>query len=465
MTKTKNTKRALLASILAMLLCVVMLIGATFAWFTDSASSGRNSIIAGNVDVELYHTNAIVKTEEKVGENTDLFVDVNGGAVLWEPGAMVYENFIVKNEGTLALKYTLSLNIANFNTVTVGGEEKSLKDVLKVAIVDDVLSETITREQAKALDFAYTIEEFEKLGAIAANGADKKYAIVIYWDDSENDNDYNLEVGQDPLYIELGVKLVATQAMDEEDGFGNDYDANATYSTAAVEVADSNTLLKESSKVSNAPINLQLADDINASETVIAVAANSTVNVDFDHNDLTITAGGITAVQGAPGATLTLSNGAIICPYDVDSAAAVQLFSAEEESDAAVPFVSANGGTLVLENMLVFTPHNSYVVSTGVDGELLIKDSTINSTRLDKCAVLVEAGATATIDAGTESIAGTLEVSEDGTLVIMSGLFTDEPFDYLYSGDYGYSDSTYEPNEDGFYEVTYWDSADFDDEF
>lgn len=448
MTKTKNTKRALLVSILSMLLCCALLIGSTFAWFTDSASSGKNSIVAGNLDVELYHTNTIVKTEEKVDANTKLFVNVNGDDVIWEPGAMVYENFIVKNVGTLALKYTLSLNVADFNTVTVGDEEKSLKDVLKVAIVDDALPDTITRDYAETLDFDYTIEDFAKPGKIAAKGADDTYAIVIYWEDTLSDNDYNLEVGQDPLYIDLGVKLVAAQDTVEEDGFGNDYDKDAAYPTIAV--ADSNTLLKESSKTSNAPISLQLADDITASEPVIAVAENSIVNVDFDGNNLTITDGGITAVQSAPGATLTLSNGTIVCPFSA------------EESDTAVPFISANGGTVILENMLVLTPHASYVVSTGVGGTLLIKDSTINST--NKGAVLVESGATATIDAGTESIAGTLTV-EDGTLIIMSGLFTDEPFDYLYSDDYGYSESTDEPNNDGFYEVTYWDSADFEDPF
>lgn len=55
MTNSKSTKRALMSSILAMLVCVAMLVGSTFAWFTDSVTSGRNQIVAGNLDVELYH--------------------------------------------------------------------------------------------------------------------------------------------------------------------------------------------------------------------------------------------------------------------------------------------------------------------------------------------------------------------------------------------------------------------------
>ena len=63
MTKQKSTKRALLLSALSLLMCVSMLIGSTFAWFTDSVTSGNNKIVAGNLDVALYHTN---------GTDTDL---------------------------------------------------------------------------------------------------------------------------------------------------------------------------------------------------------------------------------------------------------------------------------------------------------------------------------------------------------------------------------------------------------
>ena len=53
MENNKSTKRALLTSVLALLMCVAMLIGATFAWFTDTASTGVNKIQAGNLDVAL----------------------------------------------------------------------------------------------------------------------------------------------------------------------------------------------------------------------------------------------------------------------------------------------------------------------------------------------------------------------------------------------------------------------------
>ena len=53
--KKQNTKRALLLSALSLLLCVCMLVGSTFAWFTDSVTSANNIIKSGNLDVELYY--------------------------------------------------------------------------------------------------------------------------------------------------------------------------------------------------------------------------------------------------------------------------------------------------------------------------------------------------------------------------------------------------------------------------
>ena len=57
MMKTKRTKRALLLSALALLACISMLVGSTFAWFTDSVTSSSNKIVAGKLDVQLFLDN------------------------------------------------------------------------------------------------------------------------------------------------------------------------------------------------------------------------------------------------------------------------------------------------------------------------------------------------------------------------------------------------------------------------
>ena len=219
--KRKNmTRKALCTSILSLLLCVSMLVGTTFAWFTDSVESGINKIAAGNLDVELYHTNT-KDTNEKVSDATKLFDEVD--PKLWEPGAMAYENLTVKNEGSLALKYQLAINFANATATPAG---KTLADVLKVAVIPGGFNGT--REEAQQLAYNYSLSTFALQGKLEAEKSDV-YGIVIYWEPSANDNDYNMNNGQTTvLSIDLGVKLTATQLTSENDSFGPDYDVETT---------------------------------------------------------------------------------------------------------------------------------------------------------------------------------------------------------------------------------------------
>ena len=53
MNESTKTKKALRGSLFALFLCIILLIGTTFAWFTDTASTGVNKIQAGNLKVGL----------------------------------------------------------------------------------------------------------------------------------------------------------------------------------------------------------------------------------------------------------------------------------------------------------------------------------------------------------------------------------------------------------------------------
>ncbi len=111
MTQPKTNKKALLTSALSLLLCCTMLIGTTWAWFTDSVTSAGNKIQSGTLKVDL-----LVK-----GGNTGIaldadYVSVKTGTLanqpifnyeLWEPGYTLVTYAKVVNEGSLALKYTL----------------------------------------------------------------------------------------------------------------------------------------------------------------------------------------------------------------------------------------------------------------------------------------------------------------------------------------------------------------------
>jgi len=278
----KSTKKRMLLSMLSVALCAVMLIGTTFAWFTDSVTSGKNSIKAGNLDVELYHSNAST-TEEKVTSSTDSLFSVDK----WEPGVIAYENFKVSNDGDLALKYSLAMNIADYNYVD--GTSYNLTQVLKVAIIDGGF--TGDRDAALALDFNSNLDEFAKKGELVANGDSDTFGVVIYWKPTDSDNDYNLNNGKtasaslngvtaDELFVDLGVNLVATQLSYESDTFDELYDANVALPInesakgKAVDLA-SEIVLQSNDVKAVIPANALKAEDVDAND-VIALNVENT---------------------------------------------------------------------------------------------------------------------------------------------------------------------------------------------
>ena len=114
MTNRKSTKRALLGSVVAMVLCLAMLVGATFAWFTDTASTDVNKIQAGKLDVALEMKDAAGQWVSAEGKTLDFVKAAAGEQVLWEPGC-TYEltPFQIVNKGNLALKYKVAITGIN----------------------------------------------------------------------------------------------------------------------------------------------------------------------------------------------------------------------------------------------------------------------------------------------------------------------------------------------------------------
>lgn len=241
--KRKNaTRTALFHSILSLMLCVSMLVSTTFAWFTDSVTSGVNTIAAGNLDVELYHGKD-ADPVDKVNEETLLFTDVGGNVIdQWEPGVVAFTNLKVANEGTLALKYQLSINSTEMNYVQYeDGSVYTLADALKVAVVEKGVSGDRATVIAAGEESGWDgLKSFTLSGVLEADKKSETYGIVIYWQpgDNETDNLFNMNNGkttsdEKPLTITLGVNLFATQEMYEDDSFGPDYDKLAPWTGSA----------------------------------------------------------------------------------------------------------------------------------------------------------------------------------------------------------------------------------------
>ena len=131
MNNKRATKRALLTSVMALVMCVVMLVGTTFAWFTDTASTGVNKIQAGNLDIEVQYRTTADGKWNALDNATDLF---GAEGTLFEPGHTRVVELKIKNVGNLALKYKIGMNVVSETAGTnKDGNPYKLSDYLKVA--------------------------------------------------------------------------------------------------------------------------------------------------------------------------------------------------------------------------------------------------------------------------------------------------------------------------------------------
>lgn len=192
MNNTKTTKRALLSSVTAMLICVAMLIGTTFAWFTDSASTAVNKIQAGTLDVQLLDENGnslegqTLAWQKATGHESE--------EVLWEPGCTYQlQPITIKNAGNLALKYK----------VIISGINGSAK-------LNEVIDWTISGADI-GTEYHLTA------------GASNTLTIVGHMQESAGNEYQGLSIDG------IGITVVATQLNSEYDSTTNDYDTNATY--------------------------------------------------------------------------------------------------------------------------------------------------------------------------------------------------------------------------------------------
>ena len=212
MTNRKSTKRALLGSVVAMVLCLAMLVGATFAWFTDTASTGVNKIQAGNLDVALEMQNADGKWVSAEGKTLDFVKAAAGEQVLWEPGCTyTLPELRVVNNGNLPLKYKVAITGIN-------GSAK-LNEAIEWTIGDVAMG--TEQHLAAGESNAFTIK-----------GHMKESAGNEYMNESIDG---------------IAITVVATQDTVESDSFDKDYDADAEYPVVAVANVNTNgdTVLKD----------------------------------------------------------------------------------------------------------------------------------------------------------------------------------------------------------------------------
>ena len=205
MKTNKTSKRALLTSVLSIALCLSMLIGTTFAWFTDTASTAVNKIQAGTLDVDI-----VDATDNTLNGKTLYFRDKDQNTnILWEPGATFnLDTFRIVNKGNLALKYK----------VVISGIDGS-------AELLNVINFTVKKGEEAPVELTGWEGVLLPEGAAPAAGADVKTTGVIAISGKMDEQAGNQYQG---LSIDgLGITVYATQANAENDSFGPDYDKDA----------------------------------------------------------------------------------------------------------------------------------------------------------------------------------------------------------------------------------------------
>ena len=319
MNESTKTKKALRGSLFALFLCIVLLIGTTFAWFTDTASTGVNKIQAGNLDVGLQMQDNEDNWVSAEGE-TLTFKAKDGRAaeeILWEPGC-TYElpKLRVVNNGNLALKYKIKIT-------GIQGSEK----------LNEVIDWTMNGVD---INTEQHLKAGEESAAMTLQGHMQESA----------GNEYQ------GLSIDgISITVYATQDTVENDSFNNQYDANATSADelkAALKNGgdiniSKNIYTDNTDSIDSKPTTLNLDKKIISPDnmgnnqtnfTALIVSADTTINASDEGGIDTGTNGGY-GINVKNGAKLTINGG-----YYYGGGTAVQV-----QSGTAI----INGGTFACE--------------------------------------------------------------------------------------------------------------------
>ena len=222
--KRFSSQKALLLSVLSMVICVSMLIGSTFAWFTDSATANVNEIKSGNLKIELEmldnNGNWVTANEKTLGFLVNgKLPEVEGdnpATILWEPGCTYQLPLLrVRNSGNLALKYQVVISGATGDT--------KLLDVIKFTayVGDDTQGTTVNVKDGSAVAKGMLVPA-EK--ADETNKSEQTIKISAHMDETANNNYKNLTLK------DIKISVVATQATYEYDSNSNQYDAGSEFS-------------------------------------------------------------------------------------------------------------------------------------------------------------------------------------------------------------------------------------------
>ena len=381
-----TTKRALVASILALAMCFSMLVGTTLAWFTDSATSTGNVIETGTlkVDLEVLAEDNSAWSSVKA-QKTPIFNYTN-----WEPGFVQLKLLRVENEGSLALKWKATLSSEN------GVSE--LADVIDVYVkafgvrANDNLSDVVY-----PTDRADVLDGYTKVGTLAqfiadiestTNGTllagEKAYlGIAFKMQDTADDYYQAMTLGA------FDVKILAAQLAYEGDSFDNGYDAGAEYDGEITNTDGLKAALEAGGS-------FLLKNDVEINKTT-EIAANTEVTIDLNGNSLIANNDDGYVVNNDKGGTLILTDSKSAVTYARRAAASAGsiegvIYTGEGSttivnggiytvSDKSNYIFLNDGGTLIFNGGTVNGGGTYPIYSYNGGNKLIINDVTVNGIK------------------------------------------------------------------------------------
>ena len=362
----KQTRTAYLHSVLALLVCISMFIGSTFAWFTDSVSSVENIIKSGNLDIEMYWTDDLstgvwYNVEDPV-YNTIFSYDN------WEPGYTDVKYIKLVNKGSLAFNYEL--------TLTPSGGVGKLADVISVHYATDGVALT-QRSDLDRLNNIGLLSNVMNGGATAKGTLLAKNEESPLHDSSEAiitlalsmlttaGNEYQNETIGDGFTI----TALATQCAYETDSFGSDYDADASFpsvlnpSKAEAELTDGK-IPTGGLTIAGGGISATLPEDVKLEDGV---------------QKLTVT---VTPLEKTT-SDITVVNQEILIPVDIHIEGVAE--------DNTAPILIDLGA--ILPKYLNMGNYHLYHVEDGVNNEMTLVDSAADLTAHNQFTYDVNTGA------------------------------------------------------------------------
>lgn len=212
MKKVSYTKTALTFSVILLVICSVLGIGTTLAWFTDTTPVDRNAFQVGILDLSVSYTNDVVTQYTPVERNTAVFND----EALYEPGYTQVVNLKIENTGDVAFDYKVAVNVSDYtDSVSVLGNDLHLPDYLRFGVIfgatEAELDRALARENALEDMESYCLDTYSQMDTVSLAPGEVRYAALVVYMPEEIDNAANYRGLKVPA-VELGLTVYAQQA-------------------------------------------------------------------------------------------------------------------------------------------------------------------------------------------------------------------------------------------------------------